>query len=68
MSGDQEHPGPYETYLAKTTDGDTMRAVAVQVLDYGVGWVGFERDTIVVVVNGRVLDGNIRGTVNVPAI
>ena len=45
-----------------------MRAIAVQVFDYDVGSVGFERDTIIVVVNGRVSDGNIRGTVNVPAI
>ena len=67
-SDDREQSNPYETHLAKTSDGDAMRAVAVEVLDHGVGGVGFERGTIVVVVNGRVLDGNIRGTVNVPTI
>ena len=59
---------PYETYLAKATDGDTMRAVTIQILDQGVSGVGFERNAIVVVVNGRILDGDIRGTVNVPTI
>jgi len=45
-----------------------MRAVAVEILDYSIGRIGFERDTVVVVVDNRVFDGNIRGTVNVPAI
>lgn len=45
-----------------------MRAVTVEISDYGVGCVGFEGYAIVVVIDGRVLDGNIRGAVNVPAI
>ena len=45
-----------------------MRAVTIQILDQGIGGVGFERNAIVVVVNGRILNGDIRGTVNVPAI
>ena len=45
-----------------------MRAVAVEISDHGIGCVRFERNTIVVVVDGRILDGNVRGTVNVPAI
>lgn len=45
-----------------------MRTVAVEISNDGVGRVGFQRDTVIVIVNGRVLNGNIRGTVNVPAI
>jgi hypothetical protein len=56
------------TYLTQTTDGDTMRSVAEEVANDRVGGIGFEGDAIIVVVDGGIFDGDIRGTVNIPAI
>lgn len=54
--------------LAERPYGDAMRAVADQILDDHVGAVGLEGNTIVTVVDGRVLNGDAVGAVRVPPV
>ena len=54
--------------LAQRTNTNTMATVADQVLNNDVGAVRLERNAIVAVVDMRVLNDNIVGTVRVPAI
>jgi len=54
--------------LAQRTNTNTVAAVADQVLNNDVGAVRLERHAIVAVVDVRVLDHDVVGTVRVPAI
>jgi len=54
--------------LAQRTDTNTVATVTDQVLNNDVGAVGLERNTIVAVVDMRVLNHNVIGAVRVPAI
>jgi len=54
--------------LAQRTDTNTVAAVTDEVLNNDVGAVGLERNTIVAVVDMRVLNHDVIRTVRVPAI
>lgn len=45
-----------------------MATVAPEILDDDVGAVGFERNTIVPVVNTRVLNYDVVGSVGIPSM
>lgn len=54
--------------LSERTDTDAVTAIAFQVLDQDVGAVGFERDAIVTIADGRVLNDDVVATISVPSI
>ena len=54
--------------LAERSDTDTVRAIAHQSLHYNIGAVGLEGDTIIAIINVRILDNDAVGSVRVPPI
>lgn len=54
--------------LAKGADTDTMRAITHQPLNDNVGAVGLERDTIVAIIDIRVLDDDAVRSIRVPSV
>jgi hypothetical protein len=58
----------FANVLAQTADADAVAAVAPQVLNDDVGAVGFERDTIIAIIDVGVLDDDVVGAVRIPSI
>lgn len=54
--------------LTQGANRDTVAPVALQILDEDVGAVGLERDTVVTIVDHRVLYNNVVTAVSVPTI
>jgi hypothetical protein len=54
--------------LAEGANGNPMRPVAPQALNEDLCTVWFERNTVVRVVDARILDDNVRGAVGVPTV
>ena len=62
----------YDVYLpevlAKRADADAVAAVADQILHHDIGAVRLEGNTVVSIVDVRVLDDDVGASVSVPSI
>jgi hypothetical protein len=63
---DVRHDIWYAVVLAQGSNGDTVRAIAVHVLDEGVGGVGLEGDAVITIDDGGVSDDDVVGSISVP--